>query len=441
MIKNHMNTYRRAMKGYACDNGTCTSVTVYEDKDSCNSACSVPKTCYDRMSLNGGIASLTYYDQSDSSMCSKGTPGCWTSGEGRVAPNKEKVDYSVAVPYAWFSHKGVNIGNHNSVKTQCSTNAGCEKDSGTPSALCIGGKCWLDVPGNCDNDDNALTFQCSGGGGSVCTSHDDCSKDITGTVQGVCIKQTESDATGKCAAQKGGICTKREDCIGYKEDADIHCGSAGTCYGGANEWSGRTCRCPSCWWEVVAGEKLTAQDNPEYTPGTPMCWALADATDTETLEKVITAKDCNSLYPKCIVVQADNVCGGNCAGCMTGSLKGEPVAGSEGYACPEWTYTDDKGVKHDGKNECNQGTCESVDNLYASAHRCEAGEARQNYKDITPVGGIPSANASTYGRTDPDWCGGHYVHFDVRNNKLPFGSDGTAKANFKSITCPPTLPT
>ena len=364
-------------------------------------------------------------------------PGCWASGEGRKT-NRGNVDYSVAVPYAWYSDKGTTLQSHAVAPgPKCQTNQDCLS---ARKLLCINKKCWGGVPGNCNKPADALTIRCSGGGGSACNSDNDCSDSADDSpIPGTCI-------AGKCASQFGGICTKNEDCLGYVVGGNVGCGTEGTCWNSVQgmKWSGRTCDCDSCVWEVVAGEDLSANT---YTQGTAMCWALAK--EETTLDSVKTATDCNNVAgDKCKVVQADNVCGGNCAQCVAPGGIIAKASLDAGDKCPKWKYPDDKKRYpklhgQNGFNECNQETCTSVDSLYATSHRCQTGEDRQKTNipqmtAVTKVGETPlGETAKTSPDVDPDWCGGHTVHFDVRAKALPFGDSGVQTAHFRSIPCPP----
>lgn len=427
---------------YAGTSAECTLFATYFEGDGASNGSCVrgtppapappAPTCYPTGIGLTGVASITHYGQNDSSVCSdSSTPGCWSEGGGREGVSGN-VDYSVAVPHAWFSNKGIRLRNQSPLPTghRCSSNEHCaetDPKTGQPyGVICTEGHCWGDIPGNCDTQAKALTLRCSGGGLASCTSDKDCSSGLCGD-------------DNKCLSQSGQLCHRDEDCAGSGKCGASVDGRPRACYGGG-DWAGNTCS--NGVWEVVQGQSIDI-NGVSYTEGDPVCWALVSKDSASALDKINHAVDCNS-NAACIVVQADNTCGGNCACVENCKSDGTVVRGWECNA----TH-----LGPPNKTQCN--TLKGGD-LYALSHRCIPGV--NNAKSTWPDGGwgsvstIPGAKAPTDGwalsdtgsSAQTDWCGGRYVHFDIRAGAMPdalaSADGGVTTAHFKRIKCPAVKP-
>ena len=429
-------------KGWSFSQNTCTVYSHYLEAGN-NSNCRRGRrveTCYPKNGLSG-VASITrYLGNSSSAGCldKGGVPGCWKQDSGRVGSDGAKVDYRVAVPYAWFSNKGAKL-----YLEPKNTGGPCTSDATCPSEeRCIGGQCWKGVtPGNCGDVETALTIQCTGGGFSSCTDDSECA---SGTCMG-----------GRCLSQNSGMCQVAADCKGYNPSSpgQAGCGANKTCWSNAPSSPWGACGTKDVpRWRVVQGESISFPDgstgDPVYVPGTPLCWALAaDKATLEQLNGGDDAKHCNNMntsgLDKCIVVQADNTCGGNCA-CLKDSCREADGATQANSECNTSSYAENK-------------QCDSLQggDLYAMKHRCVPGqvnaetESNGGWPTISTLPGVdaPStgwAPSDSGGDAVVDWCDGRYVHFDMRASSVPpmlpglSGAAGSvAYAHFKQISCPP----
>ena len=374
------------------------------------------ETCYSESIDSTGNVWISNYDQNDSFLCTNtDAPGCWKSGKGRPG-----VDASVAIPYAWFDTSGV-------------TNTSNEFRKG-----------------NCTNPITTIIGKCSGGSLESCTSNDDCDSNE-------CVNN-------KCRGKTAQICRKDTDCIlsseGKKSNPEridgrcVQTNGVGVCDYLSGDWSAHTCNCTNCYFQTVQGatprDKIFGSNN--YNQGEPLCWELTSiSTDTST----VTNK---------IIVQADAVCGGSC-GC------GEDPTNT----CISGNNTEcNRDVCHKSCDECQKNPeclpdykCQACldcaktwDVTYQDSNRCYPADLwhfPEDKKDERSTTVIPedkiNTDVSVYANTPlknpglPDWCGGKYMHFDVRANskndmvwKKLCGENGICKVTYKRIKCPDRSP-
>jgi len=378
-------------------------------------------TCYSESIDSTGNVWISNYDQNDSFLCtSADEPGCWKSGKGRHGVDgKPGVDASVAIPYAWFDTSGVT-NTSNEFRT-----------------------------GNCHDHINTLIGKCSGGSLESCTSNDDCDSNE-------CV-------SNKCRGKTAQICRKDSDCILSSEwkksnperinGTCVQTNGVGVCNYLSGEWSAHTCNCTNCYFQVVQGatprDEIFGSNN--YNQGEPLCWELTSiSTDTSNVTNTI-------------IVQADAVCGGSC-GC--GEDPNNTCISGNNTEC-------NRGICHTSCDECQKNSeclpdykCQACkdcaktwDVTYQDSNRCYPADLWHfpENKDERSTTVIPedkiTTDMSVYANTPltnpglPDWCGGKYMHFDVRadSTKDPVwtklcGENGICKVTYKRIKCPDRSP-